>query len=166
MFSVGMIFNMKNKKEIVKKIWIENEKVCYVEGNYTFDFKISELYLIGEYTNQSGPYADDYFIVFFAKKEKYEFLASFYVEGIDKFILELGCILSCDLAFELVNSTDFKSRVMWPPELKEEKLFNFTEVVGETFLKKVKLKIISEVYLDYNKRILDYLIRGKYENFS
>ena len=105
------------------RIWIEDETIHYKTPNGGWELPVSEVRIVGEHTDQSGP-ADDYFFVFLAPSGWYE--ASFYAEGCDRFLNELGKLLDSKFDCGLVNSTDFNSQIMWPPEEKGKALFDYS----------------------------------------
>lgn len=85
--------------------------------------------LIGEFTTRSGPNFDDYFFVFLLRGEDCDYAASFYAEGRDEALSELRERFSGMADCGLVNSADYVSRVLWPPD-----------VAGEPFLKFAPMK--------------------------
>ena len=105
-------------------MWLEvqNDALCLFEENEPiWKVPIAELTLIGEYTTQAGPWAEDYFFVFgFGRPSKFYEVP-----------LSMGSpilpILSTKLGSELVpgllQSTDWRSRVLWPPAVAGRPLF-------------------------------------------
>ena len=86
---------------------------------------ISEITLIGEYTNEDGPMSDDYFLVFLSDNEPDWLEASFYGEGRDEVLKELSDILGSKLTCGLAHSTTFMSQVIWPDDKKGKRVFDF-----------------------------------------
>jgi hypothetical protein len=84
--------------------------------------------LVGEFTNQSGPYMDDYFFVFFKRGEEEWYEASFYCDGRDEAWKALTARFSGLAQPGLFNSADSKSRVLWPAEHAGQPLFEFREM--------------------------------------
>jgi protein-S-isoprenylcysteine O-methyltransferase Ste14 len=82
---------------------------------------IAELTCVGEYTNDNGPWDDDYFLVFGVKTGLW-YEAPFNSDGRDETIEVLGKALDCDLHFGLIQSTSFASRIIWPKELEGKPL--------------------------------------------
>ena len=91
----------------------------------SWELSISEITAIGEYTNQDGPFADDYFLAFLAVGKPGWFEASFYGDGRDDILKKLSNLLACDLSCGLAHSTTFASRFIWPDQRKGEELFDF-----------------------------------------
>ncbi|CAN5175350.1 hypothetical protein BH23VER1_BH23VER1_09740 [soil metagenome] len=61
---------------------IEHGELSYRSEVYgSWKLPISEITLIGEYTNEDGPMADDYFLLFLFSEEPGWFEASFYPPG-------------------------------------------------------------------------------------
>ena len=121
----------RDKKENLSgQITLAGEVVNYSTPEKTASYyqnwslSISQIRIIGEYTDSNGPYLDDYFFVFVLSDCSWR-QASFYAEGRDSFLSELGSKLGHKLACGLCNSTSLKSRVMWPEALSGEILFTF-----------------------------------------
>ena len=96
--------------------------VAYEEqGHEVWRIAIADLTCIGEYTNESGPWADDYFLVFGVKGGLW-YEASLYSDTRDEAVGALGKALGGDLHFGLIQSTTFASRIMWPKELEGQPL--------------------------------------------
>ncbi len=110
-------------EELSGRIWIKNKTIHYKMPNGGWELPVSEIKIIGEHTDQSGP-ANDYFIVFLAAWGWYE--ASFYANGCDRLLDDLGQLLDNKLDCELLNSTDFNSRIMWPTEMRGNPLFDYS----------------------------------------
>ena len=105
------------------RIWIEEGVIRYESPNGGWQLLVSELKVMGEHTDNHGPYVDDYFFVFLTVSHFYE--ASFYAEGRDKFLSELSDSLGAQISCGLSDSTDFQSRVMWPPDIEGPPFYDF-----------------------------------------
>lgn len=109
------------------RLWFDGECVCYASASYTpWRLPLDEIRLIGEMTNQLGPFADDYFICF-AKDSSGWSEASYYADGRDEFLRAIGDHLQTRLELRLTNSTDFASRILWPEHLVDLPMFEFTD---------------------------------------
>lgn len=107
------------------RIWLEGGSIHYKSKVYgEWQLPVDSLRLAGEYTNQNGPFFDDYFLVF-ASDAKGWFEASFHADGRDIFLRELGERLESKLKLGLHNSADFNSRILWPRDLAGKPLFEF-----------------------------------------
>ena len=91
--------------------------LSYRVDNYEWSIPASSIKLVGEYTTSSGPWFDDYFLVFLVSENQPWHQASFYAEGRDEVLHRLGEALGANLELGLCNSTNFKSRIIWPLEL-------------------------------------------------
>lgn len=126
------------------RIWIDAEIIHYELPNGGWHLPVSEIKVIGEHTDDHGPYVDDYFFVFLTDSYLHE--ASFYAEGSDQLISDLSDSLGAKIFCDLVNSTDFKSRVMWPPDLEGQPFYNFVPVPkAEGFLAGLKHMLLPRV---------------------
>lgn len=110
------------------RIQLDGDIIRYRSAAYgDWDLPRSDVRIIGESTNQNGPFADDYFLCFATGPERW-LEASFYAEGRDDFLRELGATLGSPLETGLCHSTDFASRVLWPPALAGQPMFRFEEM--------------------------------------
>ena len=95
---------------------------CELGGKEIWRKAIADLACLAECTNSSGPFADDYFLVF-VDKSGFCRETPFYAEGRDETIATLRTALGGALRFGLVHSTRSASRIMWPKELEGHPLF-------------------------------------------
>jgi hypothetical protein len=93
--------------------------------------------LIGEYTNSDGPYLDDYFLVFLTAPEGGCYQASFYAKGRDETLATLSKDFGVPLECGLCHSTQYKTRIMWPPHLKNEELMEVLPLKKQSLLKQM-----------------------------
>jgi hypothetical protein len=84
--------------------------------------RLSDIAVIGEYTNGNGPFADDYFVVF-VRPDGSAFEASVYAVGRNAALANLGRAMEVTLCPALVWSTDWRTNVLWPAALKGRLLF-------------------------------------------
>ncbi len=127
------------------RLWIDDGVIHYDSehcGHWTCP--VADIVLIGEYTNDHGPYLDDWFFVFMVAGQNW-FEASMYAKETDTFRDELRKQIGADVITGLANSTDFKSRVLWPEHLAGNPLFDFRKVEGATLARRIKLAILPEV---------------------
>jgi hypothetical protein len=115
-------------------IVLDGTTVRYRSRNHgTWDISLSTIRVIGEATNQYGPFADDYFLCF-ATSPQHWHEASFYAEGREVFVAALSRELGFQLIPGLVNSTDFASRILWPPTLAGQPMFQYTDIAPRNWL--------------------------------
>ena len=84
---------------------------------------ITDVALVGEYTTDAGPAGDDYFLVF-VRADGTCFTASFYAQGRDEAIAALSAALRSEIRPGLCDSTSWRSRVLWPADVKGQALFD------------------------------------------
>jgi hypothetical protein len=110
------------------RIWLADGKIQYASSGYgTWVVPLAEIHVIGEYTNQNGPFLDDYFFAFVRSADEMWFEASFYAEGRDGFLKDLSVALGRTCECSLCASTDFISRIWWPESLAGQPLFEFKD---------------------------------------
>ena len=99
------------------QIQVDGDVIRYTSTTYSdWTIPIGDIRIIGEATNQNGPFADDYFLCFATGPELW-YEASFYADGRAAFLVELSARLGATLALRLGSSADFASRILWPGEL-------------------------------------------------
>jgi hypothetical protein len=119
------------------QILLDGDVIRYRSAVYgNWDLSLADVRIIGESTNQSGPFADDYFFCFATGPEMWR-EASFYADGRDEFLRALGARLGVPLDVGLCHSTDFASRVLWPPSLAGQPMFRYQDVSPKDFLGKL-----------------------------
>jgi hypothetical protein len=96
--------------------------IAYHSAAGDWSVPVAEVRLIGEYTNFDGPHLDDYFFVFLTAPEGGWHEASFYAKGRDEALAGLSRSIGAPLQCGLCNSTQYKTRIMWPPQLKDQEL--------------------------------------------
>ena len=96
--------------------------ITYHSAGGDWSVPVADVRLIGEYTNSDGPYLDDYFLVFLTAPEGGWHQASFYAKGRDEALAELSRSVGAPLECGLCDSTHYKTRIMWPPHLRNEEL--------------------------------------------
>lgn len=58
------------------------------------------------------------------------------VIGIEELFTELGLKFRCKLNYQLANSSEWKTRIIWPEKLKDKELYEIIGVETKTFWKK------------------------------
>ena len=103
---------------------------CFINDQLTWRTTISSILLIAEYTTNEGPYVDDYFVEFWSLEDGsvLRARASFYAAGVDDTFARIAAELKADLTFDLIGSTEWASRIMWPLGLAGHPYFDFREV--------------------------------------
>jgi len=61
-----------------------------------------------------------------------------YMEGMTQFLSDLGKELNSDLSAKLTNSTEWKTRIVYPTEFRESELYEVEFVEPKTFYEKFK----------------------------
>ena len=112
-----------SSREASGKIRLDHEYIVYQLPDGGWQLPVSEIKIVGEHTDDQGPMVDDYFLVFLTDSNVYE--APFYAEGVTAFLHELGNRLGAPLSCELGNSTNYRSRIMWPSEMEGLPVFDY-----------------------------------------
>jgi hypothetical protein len=111
---------------------------------------LEQVVVIGEYTTDSGPFVDDWFLTFVNKSGEWKEI-SVYAEGFDELTQYLSTLLGIDFTkWRLANSTNWKSYVRFPIHLEGKELFVLTPPKGykkaTTILQHIKLALGFGVY--------------------
>lgn len=113
-------------------ISLSEEVIRYDSPIYgSWVLRLDEVFVIGEMTNEMGPFSDDYFFCFVTGEGRWV-EASYYADGSDAFFSAL-CEALGPLQLRLNNSTTFASNVLWPHHLSGKPLFRFTDLHTTTF---------------------------------
>lgn len=108
------------------RLELKGDVLTYHSEHYgSWELSLKDVSVIGEYTNEDGPFADDWFLVFVEKGEPDWNEASVYAAGKDEVLADLESAFGIKLTCALHDSVTFKSRVLWPRTMLDEKLFEF-----------------------------------------
>jgi hypothetical protein len=135
---------------------LEGDAVIYaLPGTGGWRVVLDDLRLIGEYTNEDGPFADDYFLVFATEDRLFE--ASFYADGRDACLAQLSDRLDTPLLLQLACSTDFDSRILWPESLDGRPLLDFRPVKRGSLLGRLRQWLLPEVEQTLTGEVARYI---------
>ncbi|MCA9125308.1 MAG: hypothetical protein H6822_35030 [Planctomycetaceae bacterium] len=116
------------------QIELDGDVIRYTSSTYSaWTIRVEDVRIIGEATNQNGPFADDYFLCFATGPAMWH-EASFYAAGRDPFLAALGARLGVTLQLDLTSSADFASRILWPLELADMPMFKYEDVRPKTIV--------------------------------
>ena len=122
------------------------------------EIPICKIKLLAEYTKDSGPWREDWFLIIYYDQSQY-FEVSMYADNIEETINELGKRLSTELDFNLANSTGWKSYIIYPSELKGRDLWKIIKMKPESFLDKLKALVgINKIEVElthYAKTVIE-----------
>ncbi len=114
-----------------------DDTLVYRSGLGNWSLPISSIRLVAEYTNSDGPFLDDYFFVFLTAPEDGWHQASFYAKGRDAALTTLGRKLGSTLQTGLCNSTEYRTRIMWPEKVRDQPLMDVIEPRNRTWWQKL-----------------------------
>ncbi len=112
--------------------------------------------VIGEYSNQNGPFADDYFICFVTDAPGWTEV-SFYAEGRDALLSGLETYFGAGILLGLCGSTDFNSRILWPPRLAGREFIEFKPIKPKSRWVQFIRSIFPGVSLHLSHEVQSYL---------
>jgi hypothetical protein len=108
-------------------VYLQNDKILWdYDNKNVLQIAISEIVVIGEYTNSDGPYFDDWFLTFVTKDGHWQSIP-WYADNIDELTSLLCDKFQADLNVSfLTGSTEWASLVRHPTHLKTKPLFKLT----------------------------------------
>jgi hypothetical protein len=106
------------------KLSCDGNVLSYRHETGGWSLAVSDIRLVAEYTTSDGPWSDDYFLAFIRARQPTHHETSFYADGRDDALRQLGQALGTVLRLGLCNSADFKSRIIWPTYLADKPLFD------------------------------------------
>ena len=134
----------RNKAPASGVICLDGTVITYVSRLFgSFSLSIADIAVVGEFTADTGPFVDDWFIVFVRRGGDW-FEASVYSDGFDALRNGLSLAIGADVHCCLADSTNFASRVVWPEAISGHPLFDSKLVSCADFLRSLKLSILPE----------------------
>jgi hypothetical protein len=126
------------------------------EGEIAWAFRVDDLRLVGEWTNEEGPWLDDYFLWFAAGDPPRFHEAPMYANP--GFVADLADVLGEPLDTGLANRTTFASRVIWPTSLAGRDLFAFEPARrGPSVVNRLKDEFLPRVRFELIAKVRDFL---------
>lgn len=118
-------------------VLFDNEIIRFSSTDYgKWELRFQDVKVIGEYTNQDGPTAEDHFLVL-VDCHKRAFEVPFSADGFNDFLGAICEKLKCELKPKLQSNTDFASRVLFPEELAGSPFFEFRDIPPKSILDKI-----------------------------
>jgi hypothetical protein len=115
-------------QEDLGQVHISHTVVDYRSRSYTsWNIDLLNVRIVGEFTDEAGPYCEDQFLVFVTGRGK-RFDLPFGACGFSEARQHIGHFLNALLEPRLAFSTALNSAVLWPPALEGKPLFRFMEV--------------------------------------
>ena len=128
--------------------------IVYTKGDIIFwDYQdwnilqitITEISIIGEYTNSDGPWFDDWFVVFVSRDSNWQSIPMD-VDGLFKVLEYLSIQFQSRVdEFMLGNSSQWNSVVTYPESLKGKTLFKLTPTAEYKQPKTIPDKLLSSL---------------------
>lgn len=118
---------------------------CRIRYEWTkgaWELPVGQVRVIGEATTDIGVFGDDYWLYFATSQGLWD-EASFYAAGRDEFLKALSDQLGDKLELGLCASTNFASRVVWPPHLVGKPMFVYTPKWPTNRLARAAVKLLG-----------------------
>ena len=126
----------------------ESLELVKSKGSLLWSLPIMSVLLIAEYTTNEGPNLDDYFLVFATAevRQLYFSTCSFYSTGREDALNLLEQFLGSPIQLGLANSTEWRSRIVWPADMAGSEYFTFKPAAAQTFGKMLKHRLFGPTY--------------------
>jgi hypothetical protein len=99
--------------------------ILFISASYgTWTIPVRDIIVVGQCTNDNGPFAEDLFWVFVTTDGWYE--APYDAAGSEIVVERLGKLLNASIPPGPMFSAEFSSRVLWPERFLGSQLFDFT----------------------------------------
>lgn len=152
-----------NEDKLLFQLRINGDSLeCLESDQQIWRTPINALLLIAEYTTNAGPWGDDYFLNFWSW-ERGEFVRSAitaYAVDLNETFQILGRKLGTELKLELIGSTEWASRVMWPPQLTGYPYFTFREIPPANWREKLSYRCFGPMHeYSLTKEVQEFLER-------
>jgi hypothetical protein len=113
-------------------------------GMLRWSLPTASIVLVAEYTTNEGPFVDDYFLVFVTVEEgKLYFSTCSVSAGVEEALSVLQERLGSPIQLGLQVSTEWRSRIAWPPKMAGREYFTFTDVPAKTLTEKLKKSLLG-----------------------
>ncbi len=110
------------------RLSLEGSRLIFTTHEIEWELKVSEIRVIGECTTPQGPFDDDYFLVFVTGPDRFFRAPVSCLDSEQTLNRLLKNLDGSHIQFGLANITQLASRVIWPPSLADQELFEFREV--------------------------------------
>jgi hypothetical protein len=142
--------NVNSAEQPVPELTLHGDVIrLHKSGEQIWQVPISEVRAIGEYTNQNGPWSDDWFIVFVGDAGNW-FEVPANAPSVQPTLATLGDRLHTPLALTLTRSASFASTILWPPHLGGQEFLTFRRARRGHWFRRV-----FTVQLELTKPVLD-----------
>lgn len=118
----------KRKDELRTRLTIEGDALrCQLGRHEAWRLPLNEITVVGEETDETGPWGDDWRLVFFTNSSQSWYDCSMYDNTILEVLAQLGGYLGSPLAPGLAGSTTFASRILYPETHVGEPVFTYRQ---------------------------------------
>jgi hypothetical protein len=121
-----------------------------------WSFSVGDIRLVGEWTNSSGPFFDDYYYLFAVGNPPLFYEIPMYDNC--HLLDELAAELREELQPQLAGSTVWASRVIWPPALEGQTLFDLqTHRRGQSAIAKLLDRVVPRTTTCLSSEVKGFL---------
>lgn len=108
-------------------ISLSGDTIRYESRRVSWKLQLNTIVVIGESTTDQGPFIDDWWLCFATGQDRW-YEAPFDAKGWSTFLDDLSSRLGHALIPALFASTNYASRIMWPPQLEGKPMFVYLPV--------------------------------------
>src|SRR5690242_7935711 len=143
---------------------VDDELRCTDDkGTIRWSVAVPDIILIAEYTTNEGPMIDDYYLVFcFLDGDRAMFATCpFYATGREAAFGTLARMLGSPIQLGLAHSTDFSSRVLWPPHVEGQAYLTFKSEQSRDICKRLKAYVLGHTTEQFLSNSVQNYIRSQ-----
>jgi hypothetical protein len=109
------------------RIRLKGDQIQYIIENQRYEFSVSDILLVGEFSAPPGVFAADYFFTFLVRGMKETLDIPAYTEGVFELLTELRGSLEGMRSPKLQMSSEFASSILFPEQFAGQKLYDFQQ---------------------------------------
>jgi hypothetical protein len=109
------------------KVLIQNDVLIWQdsEGKLIGEIPLDKVKVIGEYTTSDGPLVDDWFYLFILSQTDLRQVSA-YATTLSSVLESISLRYNCEIVGHLSHSTTFQSNILWPSQLKGQKVYDIS----------------------------------------
>jgi hypothetical protein len=141
------------------KVLIQNDNIIWYdrEDKVIGTIPLNKVKAIGEYTTSEGPLVDDWFYLFFISQNDIRQVSA-YATNLNSVLESLSAKYKCDIIGHLSHSTTFESNVIWPTQLRGQKVYEALATDGpKTVWERIKFTFGQNVEMVLTNELRKHL---------
>jgi hypothetical protein len=150
--------------EVPQQFTTDGTRLLYRSAKSSWEITPDRIVCVGEATSESRGGDEDWLLCLITDVQGNWVEASLYAQGRNDALQWLSLVLGSSLEVKLANAPPFRSRVMWPPALRERPLFEYqVSLLRRTFSRALRWLGIraSDSIQTVHPEVMDSLWRAR-----